>query len=435
MDQLKIIPINEIKVGERIREGYGNLAGLSTSIKEDGLVQPIIVDGNLGLIAGGRRLQAAKMAGLETVPVVLKESLSDLEIKKYELIENLYRENLTPYEECKAKRDLDLIQKELYGDKVKDRSSTGWSLRQTAEMLGTSVGGVSQDIQLANAMEFLPELQSADTKEEAWKKFNKLMEDMAVKELVNRESVQAIPHFKYAEGHYKVGDVLEGLKGLDRTQAAFAEVDPPYGVDLNQIRSAHGRIDTEYCEVKKGDYPSLIKSVATELYRVLADNAWVVWWFGSMNYTSTRKALEEVGFQVDPVHAIWDKGRPGMVSQPNLFLARSYEPFFVCRKGSPAMRERGRSNVFTFSPTHPDSKNHPTEKPIELMDAILDIFSYPSTITIIPFLGSGVTLRALYKRGQTGFGWDLSQTYKDRFLAQVARDLEEGLYGLSTNRT
>ena len=74
---------------------------LANSIKEHGVIMPLVVnknpDGTYMIIAGERRYRAAKMAGLEKVPVVVKE-YSEKEIQEISLIENLQREDLNPIE-------------------------------------------------------------------------------------------------------------------------------------------------------------------------------------------------------------------------------------------------------------------------------------------------------------------------------------------------
>ena len=83
----------------------GALDELADSIRENGIIQPLIVrklDGDqLELIAGERRLKASRIVGLEQVPVVIIESDSDhcLELA---LIENIQREDLNPIEEALA---------------------------------------------------------------------------------------------------------------------------------------------------------------------------------------------------------------------------------------------------------------------------------------------------------------------------------------------
>lgn len=84
------------------------IQSLAESIKEKGILQPLIVrekDGKYELIAGERRLRAAKLAGLSEVPVIIKD-LSDLEVVEIALVENLLRENLSAIEEASAYQNL-----------------------------------------------------------------------------------------------------------------------------------------------------------------------------------------------------------------------------------------------------------------------------------------------------------------------------------------
>ena len=56
------------------------------------------------------------------------------------------------------------------------------------------------------------------------------------------------------------------------------------------------------------------------------------------------------------------------------------------------------------------------------MVELLDTFAYPGTVLCSPFLGSGVTLQAAYKLGIKGFGWELDQDLKDRFMVEMSQD-------------
>jgi ParB family chromosome partitioning protein len=80
------------------------MAQLSESIRAQGIIQPLLVcKSELGyeLVAGERRLRAAKMVGLETVPVVVKD-VTDTEMLEISIVENIQRENLNPIEESEA---------------------------------------------------------------------------------------------------------------------------------------------------------------------------------------------------------------------------------------------------------------------------------------------------------------------------------------------
>ena len=84
------------------------LRSLADSIREHGILEPLLVvrmDGYFRLVAGERRWRAARMAGLKTVPVIIRE-MTDKESAEIALIENIQREDLNPVEEAEAYRSL-----------------------------------------------------------------------------------------------------------------------------------------------------------------------------------------------------------------------------------------------------------------------------------------------------------------------------------------
>ncbi|MDI6642015.1 MAG: ParB/RepB/Spo0J family partition protein [Elusimicrobiota bacterium] len=103
------IPIEKIKPNRyqpRIKFNQEKLTQLAESIKEKGIVQPLIVSESIvpdeyELIAGERRYRAAELAGLKSVPCVIRK-VSDKERLQISLIENLQREDLNPVEVAKA---------------------------------------------------------------------------------------------------------------------------------------------------------------------------------------------------------------------------------------------------------------------------------------------------------------------------------------------
>lgn len=112
------------------------LKELSDSIKEHGLIQPLLVrpldDGSYQIVAGERRWRASRMAGLEKIPVVIKE-LSDDETMQLALIENLQREDLNPVEEAlgykKLMDTLGLTQEQAAAKVGKSRPAVANALR------------------------------------------------------------------------------------------------------------------------------------------------------------------------------------------------------------------------------------------------------------------------------------------------------------------
>ena len=105
------IPLSEIRVNPnqpRRDVEHANLEALAMSITDHGVLQPILVTETLDgyrIVAGERRVQAARLAGLERIPAVIRQ-LADREQLELALVENVQREDLNPIEEANAFRQL-----------------------------------------------------------------------------------------------------------------------------------------------------------------------------------------------------------------------------------------------------------------------------------------------------------------------------------------
>jgi ParB/RepB/Spo0J family partition protein len=134
----------------RQRFDEGALQDLAASIREHGILQPILVrpraDGHFQLIAGERRWRAARMAGLTEVPAIV-ELIDDEAALEIAIIENLQREDISPLEEA------DLF----------ERMTTrhGYSLRKLAQKLGKDKGYIENRLRLADAPPEVRELVAA----------------------------------------------------------------------------------------------------------------------------------------------------------------------------------------------------------------------------------------------------------------------------------
>ena len=116
IDNTKDNEIKEINLDDIRRNPYqprktfdeNALKELASSIQEHGVVQPVIVKKSVKgyeLIAGERRTRAARMAGLETIPAIIRD-FTDQEMMEIALIENIQRENLNPIEEAQAFKNI-----------------------------------------------------------------------------------------------------------------------------------------------------------------------------------------------------------------------------------------------------------------------------------------------------------------------------------------
>jgi ParB family chromosome partitioning protein len=136
------VPVNAVGPNPkqpRTRFDDEAIASLAASIREVGILQPLVVrragDGRYELIAGERRLRAAKAAGLATVPIVLRDS-EDADLLREALIENIHREDLNPIEQAEAFRQL-LEELGLKQDELAERVGVSRShIANTIRLLG-----------------------------------------------------------------------------------------------------------------------------------------------------------------------------------------------------------------------------------------------------------------------------------------------------------
>jgi len=148
--ELKKLPVEKITKGEyqpRLSIDPDTLQELADSIKAQGLVQPVVVrridGGNYELIAGERRWRASQIAGLHTIPAIIRD-IPDQAAAAMSLIENIQREDLNPLEEALAMSRL--------------ISDFGLTHQQTAESVGRSRTAVTNLLRLIDLEDKTKEL-------------------------------------------------------------------------------------------------------------------------------------------------------------------------------------------------------------------------------------------------------------------------------------
>ena len=143
------IPIEQISVNpNQPRKIFDSeaLQELVASIKASGVIQPVVVrkvNGSYQLIAGERRWRAARQAGLEHIPAVVRDA-TDVESLEIALVENLLREDLNPMEEAEAYQKL--------------LAQFGWTQEELAQRVGRDRSSIANALRLLR----LPEVIQAD---------------------------------------------------------------------------------------------------------------------------------------------------------------------------------------------------------------------------------------------------------------------------------
>lgn len=171
--KITTLPINEIVVGQRRREEFGDIEGLTSSIAKFGLFHPIVVDDKNNLVAGERRLIACKSLDHYEIPCRLYAELTDEERSEIELDENLKRKDLTPYEASKQiVKNANKIAP-ILSSPIEDKKPRGHKRqyeapkKDVAQAIGVSTGALVNAEKHIAAVEKYPELSMAPSQKEA----------------------------------------------------------------------------------------------------------------------------------------------------------------------------------------------------------------------------------------------------------------------------
>jgi ParB family chromosome partitioning protein len=100
------IPVEDIIVKKRIRKDLGDINSLAASLKQYGQISPIVISKKNVLIAGGRRLEAAKLLGWRTINAIISDAPGDLAKLEIEVEENIQRRDFNPEEIAEATRKI-----------------------------------------------------------------------------------------------------------------------------------------------------------------------------------------------------------------------------------------------------------------------------------------------------------------------------------------
>tara|TARA_R100001086_G_scaffold151505_3_gene80536 strand:- start:396 stop:1784 length:1389 start_codon:yes stop_codon:yes gene_type:complete len=428
--ELANISLLQIEFGHRFRGDLGDLKSLIEDFKEKGVIQPIAVmrqDNNTRpykLIAGGRRMSAALQCGLVDIPCrIYPSDLSDLDYREIELMENVSRKELSWQERVMLTEEIDRLKKERYGES--HGSEEGHSASDTAKLLGVSHMTVSREKKLAEGIKrYGDKLTTAKNQSEALRLVKRLeRQDQDTKVLVKYKSdVESnVDQVKMVLGNsYKHDDFFQGAEYMPSEAYHFVEIDPPYGINLKNIkRGADTGTIENYNEIAEEMYPDFLTKLMETVERLMFPYSWVACWCGFQWMETVMSCMREVGLEVCPIPGAWIKGTVGQTNQPETRLGSAYEIFVYARKGQAILRQQGRTNTFHYPPVTPDTKIHPTERPIELMVEIIKTFKAPEGRVLTPFAGSGNTLLAASNLGSSGTGFDLSEEYRNSFVGRV----------------
>ena len=327
------------------------IAQIAASIKEFGWTNPILVDGDNGIIAGHGRLSAARKLGHEEVPVIELKDLTETQRKAYIIADNRLALN--------AGWDNEMLTIEL-----NDLLADGFAL----DILGF-------DPKELNAL-LEPEVVVGLTDEDA-------VPDIPDEPVTKRGDIYQLGNHRLMCGDSTFIDDVEKL--MQGTYPDLIHTDPPYG--MNAVSKSSVLKKNYKIDILGDDTPDVAKDAFNLIYGLYPE-AKHIWW-GANYYCSALPDSE--------CWLVWDKDN-GQSDQTDCELAwanfRS-----VVRQFTKASEKKNRV--------------HPTQKPVALMEWIIKRFKLSSNTIADYFGGSGSTLIAAEKHGIQAFIMEFDPKFCD----------------------
>lgn len=427
-----IIHVEQVEVQGRIREEIGeeDIVWLMKSFLALGQLQPIVLEqgtnGNYLLTAGERRLIAARRLA------ELGKAIKGLEIGqiKYELIEKVppHVRLMMEYDENDKRKDFTYVERARFIRKFHEEMSrqaksanAEWTAELTAASLRLSPASISHYLRIEEAIKADPGVAKATTLSSAVKRM-KVAESLRARQIQVKDN--APEAYARAQSLVSQGDARVLIKSIPDASVDLVNFDPPWGDD-----TGHKSNDNwEGFDDTTATSDSVINELLPELRRVLKDNRFLIFWYRAWAYGDMVARLESVGFSLKfgRTPNIWFK--PDKVSDQNRFpekqLLDSYETFLIARKGDPNFAIQGWQNVFAYNRVPTAALIHPTEKPLDLCDALVKLCSVPGELVLDPTAGSMAILHSALRNNRRALGFELSETSYNRGLTRLAEYLK-----------
>lgn len=244
------------------RSGFSkaNLQELADSIKEQGIIEPILIrlrDGKYELVAGERRWRAAKLAGLSAIPSIIKD-FTDEQSLELALIENLQREDLNPMDEAEGyarlTKEFSLTQEDVAKKVGKDRSTVTNMLRILSLPDKIKQSLRKDEISVGHARALLA-LETPERQIEVWKKM--------VKDRLNVRDAEILATGKEEKPEIKKGGRKRAYTQNAELNALVESLTTHLGTKVKIFGAPErGRIEIDY--YSKDDLERILKILFSE---------------------------------------------------------------------------------------------------------------------------------------------------------------------------
>lgn len=382
--EMQLVDINKLipYVNNARTHNAQQINKLRSSLREFGFINPVIIDRDFNVIAGHGRIMAAKEEGINEVPCVFVDYLTEAQKKAYILADNRMAMD-AGWDEELLKVEIEALQAEDF-----DLSLTGFDESELAGFFDTADDAKADDFDVDAELEKPPVTKSGDL----WLLGNH--------RLLCGDSTK--------EESYTL--LMNGKK------ANLVVTDPPYNVNY---QGTAGKIKND--NLKNDKFYQFLFDAFTCMEKAMADDASIYVFHADTEGLNFRKAFADAGFYLSGT-CIWKK--------QSLVLGRSpyqwqHEPcLFGWKKNGKHQwySDRKQTTIWEFDKPKKNG-DHPTMKPVPLIAYPIKNSSMSNCIVLDPFGGSGSTLIACEQTNRICHTIELDEKYCDvivkRYIEQV----------------
>ena len=359
---------------------------LRSSLREFGFVNPIIIDREFNVIAGHGRLMAAKEEGIEEVPCVFVDYLTDAQKKAYILADNRMAMD-AGWDEELLKIEMEELQNLGY-----DLEFTGFDEKELADLFGVDDKEVKED-----EFDLTAALEKAS--------------------FVERGDVWFVGKHKLMCGDATSSEDVAKL--MEDKKANLILTDPPYNV---AFKSSDG-LTIQNDSMDNNDFYEFLYLSFKNMADHLENGGAAYVFHADTEGLNFRKAFIDAGFHLAGC-CIWVKD--------SLVLGRSdyqwqHEPVlygFMQNGKHPWYSDRKQTTIWNFDKPKKNS-NHPTSKPLDLLAYPINNSTQANAIVIDTFGGSGSTLMACEQMNRICYTMELDEKYASVILRRYVEDTND----------
>lgn len=359
---------------------------LRSSLREFGFVNPIIIDREFNVIAGHGRLMAAKEEGIEEVPCVFVDYLTDAQKKAYILADNRMAMD-AGWDDELLKIEMEELQNLGY-----DLGYTGFDEKELADLFGIDDKEVKDD-----EFDLTAALEKAS--------------------FVERGDVWFVGKHKLMCGDATSSEDVAKL--MEDKKANLILTDPPYNV---AFKSSDG-LTIQNDSMDNNDFYEFLYLSFKNMADHLENGGAAYVFHADTEGLNFRKAFIDAGFHLAGC-CIWVKD--------SLVLGRSdyqwqHEPVlygFLQNGKHPWYSDRKQTTIWNFDKPKKNS-NHPTSKPLDLLAYPINNSTQANAIVIDTFGGSGSTLMACEQMNRICYTMELDEKYASVILRRYVEDTND----------